>query len=54
MHAVSVFDKHMGGWVILKTFSDEKQAKAFVANYPSFGAEWSRNIREGNWQIFPA
>ena len=36
---------------ITQEFDTEEDAKTFVEKYPSFGQDWSRTIRQGNWQI---
>ena len=48
---IIVFDLRKKDWIILREFSNYKDAQKFIDNYPRFGAEYSKTIREGNWQI---
>jgi hypothetical protein len=51
MKTIIVFDKYINDWIILKKNFTAIKAKEFIDNYPRFGSEYSRTIREGNWQI---
>jgi len=46
-----VFDIHARDWTILREFNTEEEAQSFVDKYPRFGAEHSRTMRQGDWQI---
>jgi hypothetical protein len=48
---IIVFDKRLGDWKVWKRFDTKKQAEKFVEDYPLFLGDYSREIREGNWQI---
>lgn len=48
-YSVIVFDK--SDWITLKSFSRKQDAQDFIDRYPRFGADYSRAVREGNWQI---
>lgn len=37
----------------IATFDSEGEAETFVQKYPRSGADWSKPIREGNWQVIP-
>jgi hypothetical protein len=45
------FNNKANGWYELKSFDTEKQAQNFINEYPRFGSQVGRAIREGNWQI---
>lgn len=46
-----------GDWCCLRTgnkraeFPTEEEANKFISKYPDFGADYSRVIRQGNWQV---
>jgi len=49
-----VFDKKLQDWKVAKDdFTNEDEAERFVKDYPRFGGDLSRTIREGNWRIIP-
>lgn len=48
MFALYLFDTD---WRKVMSFKTEKEAELFVSTYPLWGADWSRKIRTGNWQV---
>jgi len=49
---IIIFDTKEQNWIILKDgFRTEDEAQEFMDNFPRFGHNYSRSIREGNWQI---
>jgi hypothetical protein len=49
---IAIFDTKEQNWIILKDgFRTEDEAQEFMDNFPRFGHNYSRSIREGNWQI---
>jgi len=55
LHQVIVFDKKLNDWIILKDgFKNEEDAQKFLDDYPRFGNDYSRTIREGNGQVIPS
>jgi len=52
-------DEKIGGWYPMVNqrtneeliFATKIEAKKFVEEYPRFGCDYSRRIRNGNWQI---
>lgn len=52
MFAIYVFDYHLRDWTVLKDgFSDEPAAQKYVDDLPDFGHDYSRSVRQGDWQI---
>ena len=49
---IIIFDKRERDWMVWKEgFKSEAEAEKFVADFPAFGHDYSRTIREGNWQV---
>jgi hypothetical protein len=40
-----------GDWRDVHEFDTQTQADAFVQDYPRFGGDLSRAIRQGDWQV---
>ena len=52
--AVIIFDKRLNDWTYFKEgYENREDAQKFIDAYPRFGSDYSRTIREGNWQIIP-
>jgi hypothetical protein len=49
MNALIVFQH--GDWHKVQEFDTQAQADAFVQDYPRFGGDLSKAIRQGDWQI---
>jgi len=52
-HSLTVFDLHVRDWRVLQVFPTESDAEAYLAQYPRFGSEYSRTIRQGGAQVIP-
>ena len=52
MYKIYIFDK-VQNWIPMTTiqYVTEAQAQKFVDDYPRWGCDHSRTIRNGNWQI---
>ena len=52
--AVIVFDKKLNDWIYFKEgYESYHAAERFIKNFRRYGHEYSRTIREGNWQVIP-
>ncbi len=53
MYKIYIFDKRQEDWIPMTTiqYTTEAAAQKFVDDYPLWGCDHSRTIRNGNWQI---